>query len=89
MNYLSNIFPKNGRCAVRLRPEHDARSAYQTYPLDVAGWFCIPSVRELPTNRRQPSPVAGAQGSRALNLVAHADGRPLGSARFASALWRA
>jgi hypothetical protein len=66
MNYLSNKFPKNGRCAVRLRPEHDARSAYQTYPLDVAGWFYIPTVRELLANRRQPSLVAetGSQGSR-------------------------
>ena len=26
-------------------PEHDARSVYRTCLLDVAGWFCIPSVR--------------------------------------------
>jgi hypothetical protein len=54
MNYLSNIFPKYGLCAARLRPGHDARSVYQTHQFDVAGWFCIPSVRELLAKHRQP-----------------------------------
>src|ERR1700753_761767 len=73
MNYLSNIFPKNGPCAVRLRPEQDALrlpdpSTRRRRPV------LHSSVRELPTNNRQPSPVAetASQGNRALSRAAHA-----------------
>jgi hypothetical protein len=84
--YFSKIWALCGASA----PGDMTRFVYRPHLLDVVGWFCIPSVRELLANhRRSLKQALGAAEAFVNPYRACATADPLGLARFASALRRA